>query len=120
MSVIRHLISVPLDAVKIQKEVSYVFAKLDSWPVKMELTALVITALLYKKIKIGFLIHFRIFIQPPPPSPPKVPFSAFFRNVIGTGLMSGSALTVSHQVVWRGKYVSGFFYFSKRSFVEKQ
>lgn len=74
MSVIRHLISVPLDAVKIQKEVSYVFAKLDSWPVKMELTALVITALLYKKIKIGFLIHFCIFIQPPPP---KSPFQLF-------------------------------------------
>lgn len=49
MSVIRHHISVPLDAVKIQKEVSYVFAKLDSWPVKMELTALVITSLLYRK-----------------------------------------------------------------------
>lgn len=49
MSVIRHLISVPLDAVKILKEVSYVFAKLDSWPVKMELTALVTAALFYKK-----------------------------------------------------------------------
>lgn len=49
MSVIRHHISVLLDAVKIQKEVSYVFAKLDSWPVKMELTALVITSLLYRK-----------------------------------------------------------------------
>lgn len=49
MSVIRHHISVPLDAVKIQKEVSYVFAKLDSWPVKMELTALVITSLIYRK-----------------------------------------------------------------------
>lgn len=51
MSVIRHLISVPLDAVKILKEVSYVFAKLDSWPVKMELTALVTAALFYKKKK---------------------------------------------------------------------
>lgn len=49
MSVIRYHISVLLDAVKIQKEVSYVFAKLDSWPVKMELTALVITSLLYRK-----------------------------------------------------------------------
>lgn len=49
MNVIRHPISVPLDAVKIQKEVSYVFAKLDSWPVKMELTVLVITGLLYRK-----------------------------------------------------------------------
>lgn len=49
MSVIRHPISVPLDAVKIQKEVSYVFAKLDSWPVKMEPTALVITSRLYRK-----------------------------------------------------------------------
>lgn len=49
MSVIRHLISVPLDAVKIQKEVSYAFAKLDSWLVKMERTVLVITGLLYRK-----------------------------------------------------------------------
>lgn len=56
MSVIRPLISVPLDAVKILREVSYVFAKLDSWPVKMELTALVIAALLYKKERIRKLI----------------------------------------------------------------
>lgn len=47
MSVLRHPTSVPLDAVKIQKEVSYVFAKLDSWPVKMELTALVITGVFF-------------------------------------------------------------------------
>lgn len=49
MSVIRHPISVPVDAVKIQKEVSYVFAKLDSWPVKMEPTVLVTTCCLYRK-----------------------------------------------------------------------
>lgn len=64
MSVLIHLIYAPLDAVKIQKEVSYVFAKQGSWLMKKEQTALVITDL-YKKENFDFKSnHKELYLKP--------------------------------------------------------